>query len=183
MTQRRQWHPTPVLLCGKSHGQRSLVCYSPWGHEEADMSDWLSTHPCMYELNLFSPVNLGYVNLIIRSTKDLRRKEKFSSSTSTTEWKKSLILENVLIRQFLVCDSVKTLHSVSKPWAVLRNYSVSVRGRLRLEYYSYFPFHIIFYEVRNSRWALIDPPERCFLIIPWLQKKKKRRRRISRGLP
>ena len=28
---RRQWHPTPVLLPGKSHGWRSLVCYSPWG--------------------------------------------------------------------------------------------------------------------------------------------------------
>ena len=29
--QRRQWHPTPVLLPGKSHGWRSLVGYSPWG--------------------------------------------------------------------------------------------------------------------------------------------------------
>ena len=29
---RRQWHPTPVLLPGESHGQRSLVGCSPWGH-------------------------------------------------------------------------------------------------------------------------------------------------------
>ena len=29
--QRRQWHPTPVLLPGKPHGGRSLVGYSPWG--------------------------------------------------------------------------------------------------------------------------------------------------------
>ena len=28
---RRQWHPTPVLLPGKSHGWRSLVGSSPWG--------------------------------------------------------------------------------------------------------------------------------------------------------
>ena len=28
---RRQWHPTPVLLPGQSHGQRSLVGCSPWG--------------------------------------------------------------------------------------------------------------------------------------------------------
>ena len=28
---RRQWHPTPVLLPGESHGQRSLVGCSPWG--------------------------------------------------------------------------------------------------------------------------------------------------------
>ena len=27
----RQWHPTPVLLPGKSHRRRSLVGYSPWG--------------------------------------------------------------------------------------------------------------------------------------------------------
>ena len=31
---RRQWHSTPVLLPGKSHGQRSLVGCSPWGREE-----------------------------------------------------------------------------------------------------------------------------------------------------
>ena len=30
-TQRRQWHPTPVLLPGKSHGWRSLEGCSPWG--------------------------------------------------------------------------------------------------------------------------------------------------------
>ena len=29
---RRQWHPTPVLLPGRSQGQRSLVGCSPWGH-------------------------------------------------------------------------------------------------------------------------------------------------------
>ena len=28
---RRAWLPAPVLLPGKSHGQRSLVGYSPWG--------------------------------------------------------------------------------------------------------------------------------------------------------
>ena len=28
---RRQWHPTPALLPGKSHGRRSLVGCSPWG--------------------------------------------------------------------------------------------------------------------------------------------------------
>ena len=33
---RRKWHPTPVLLPGISHGQRSLVGYSLWGHKELD---------------------------------------------------------------------------------------------------------------------------------------------------
>jgi len=30
-----KWHPTPVFLPGKSHGQRSLVGYSPWGYKRA----------------------------------------------------------------------------------------------------------------------------------------------------
>ena len=33
---RRQWHPSPVLLPGKSHGWKSLVGCSPWGHTEPD---------------------------------------------------------------------------------------------------------------------------------------------------
>ena len=36
MKQRRQQLPTPVLLPGKSHGRRSLVGCSPWGHKESD---------------------------------------------------------------------------------------------------------------------------------------------------
>ena len=41
---RRQWHPTPVLLPGKSHGQKSLVGCSPWGHTELDMTERLNFH-------------------------------------------------------------------------------------------------------------------------------------------
>ena len=42
--QRRRWHPTPVLLPGKSHGWRSLVGCSPWGREESDMTKQLPFH-------------------------------------------------------------------------------------------------------------------------------------------
>ena len=44
-SQRRQWHPTPALLPGKSHGQRSLVGCSPWGHKASDMTEQLSPFP------------------------------------------------------------------------------------------------------------------------------------------
>ena len=44
LAQRRQWHPTPVLLPGKSHGRRSLVSFSPWGQYESDMTEWLHFH-------------------------------------------------------------------------------------------------------------------------------------------
>ena len=35
---RRKWQSTPVLLPGKSHGQRGLVGYSPWDRKESDMT-------------------------------------------------------------------------------------------------------------------------------------------------
>ena len=41
---RRQWHPTPVLLPGKSNGRRSLVGCRPWGHEESDTTERLHFH-------------------------------------------------------------------------------------------------------------------------------------------
>ena len=44
---RREWQPTPVFLPGKFHGQRSLVGYSPQGHQEADT--FLFTFTCMHE--------------------------------------------------------------------------------------------------------------------------------------
>ena len=41
---RRRWHPTPVLLPGKSHGWRSLVGCSPQGREESDTTERLPFH-------------------------------------------------------------------------------------------------------------------------------------------
>ena len=38
---RRKWQPTSVLLPGESHGGRSLVGYSPWGHKELDTTERL----------------------------------------------------------------------------------------------------------------------------------------------
>ena len=42
---RREWPPTPVFLPWKSHGQRSLVGYGPWGPKESDTTKQLGTHP------------------------------------------------------------------------------------------------------------------------------------------
>ena len=39
---RRAWQPTPVFWPGESHGQRSLVSYSPWGCKELDTTEWLT---------------------------------------------------------------------------------------------------------------------------------------------
>jgi len=43
-SRRRQWHPTPVLLPGKSHGQKILEGCSPWGRWESDTTERLHFH-------------------------------------------------------------------------------------------------------------------------------------------
>ena len=49
----RKWQPTPVFLSGKSHGQRSLAGYSPWGHKKLDAAEHTYYWPC--HSHIFSP--------------------------------------------------------------------------------------------------------------------------------
>ena len=53
-SQRRRWHPTPVLLPRKSHEWRSPVGCSPWGRSESDRTEQLHFH--------FSPSCIGEGN-------------------------------------------------------------------------------------------------------------------------
>ena len=41
---RWKWQPTPVFLPGESHGQRSLVDYSPQGRKEWDTTERVCVH-------------------------------------------------------------------------------------------------------------------------------------------
>ena len=41
---RRAWQPSPVLLPGKFHRQRSLVGYNPWGREQLDTTGYCTVH-------------------------------------------------------------------------------------------------------------------------------------------
>ena len=43
MPQRKKWQATAVFLPGKSHGQKSLAGYNPWGRKESD------TTACIHE--------------------------------------------------------------------------------------------------------------------------------------
>ena len=56
---RRQWHPTPVLLPGKSRGQRSLVGCSPWGRWESDTTERLHFH---FSLSRIETINVNMPN-------------------------------------------------------------------------------------------------------------------------
>ena len=43
---------SPVFLPGESHGQRSLVGHSPWGHKESDMTEQLRLTYMLYNRSL-----------------------------------------------------------------------------------------------------------------------------------
>ena len=38
----RKWQPTPVFLPVESHGQKSMMGYSPWGCKESDRPEQLN---------------------------------------------------------------------------------------------------------------------------------------------
>ena len=66
ITGRRKWQPTPVFLPGKFHRQRSLAGYSPWGHEESDMPEQL-TSSLLLETNITLYVN--YISFFFKKLK------------------------------------------------------------------------------------------------------------------
>jgi len=95
---RRQWHPTPVLLPGKSHGQRSLVGCSPWGREESDTTEQLDFHfslSCFGEGNdnplqcscLENPRDGGaWWAAVYGVTQSRTQLKRLSSSSSSNKW-------------------------------------------------------------------------------------------------
>ena len=92
---RRQWQPSPALLPGKSHGQRSLVGCSPWGREELDTTERLPFHfslSCIGEGNgsplqcscLENPRDGGaWWAAVYGVTQSRTRLKRLSSSSST----------------------------------------------------------------------------------------------------
>ena len=99
VAQRRQWHPTPVLLPGKSHGRRSLVGCSPWGHEESDTTARLHFHfllSCIGERNgnplqcscLENPRDSGAWWAAVYRVAQSRTRLKRLSSSSSNLWLK-----------------------------------------------------------------------------------------------
>ena len=61
LDRRRKWHPTPVSLPGKSHGQRSLVGCSPWGHKELGTTERLTLNSGQTEWAGGGSASLGQV--------------------------------------------------------------------------------------------------------------------------
>ena len=96
-----QWHPTPALLPGKSHGQRSLVGCSPWGHQESDETQQLPFHfslSCIGEGNgnplhcscLENPRDGGASWAAVYGVAQSRTRLKRLSSSSSSSWRRLL---------------------------------------------------------------------------------------------
>ena len=68
--------PTPVFLPGESHGQKSLVSYSPWGCKESDMTERQPPPPQQmpYKILFFSPWNSSFIGPILQMQKLMLRK-------------------------------------------------------------------------------------------------------------
>ena len=60
---RRKWQPSPVLLPGKSHGQMSMVGYSPWGCKELDTTEQLHFLFFLSQCGIWSHSNKFFILL------------------------------------------------------------------------------------------------------------------------
>ena len=97
LSQRRQWHPTPVLLPGKSHRWKSLVGCSPWDRKELDMTERLHFHfslSCTGEGNgnplqcscLENPRDGGAWRAAIYGVAQSQTRLKWLRSNSSVKW-------------------------------------------------------------------------------------------------
>ena len=86
---RRARHPTPVFLPGESHGQRSLMGYSPWGHKVRH--DWVTEYTL--SSHTFSDRTPLHAEKLLRSAKSLCLLQRNENESIICEW----LLENLLI--------------------------------------------------------------------------------------
>ena len=88
---RREWQPTPVLLSGESHGQRSLAGYGLWGCKESNTTEWLTLK--LIVVQLFSCVRLFTVlwTAACQASIKARSDQPFPLSSSLFSGKKNKI--------------------------------------------------------------------------------------------
>ena len=121
---RRQWHPTPVLLPGKSHGWRSLVGCSPWGRWGSDTTERLHFHfslSCIAEGNgnplqcscLENPRDRGAWWAAVCGVTQSRTRLKWLSSSSSSNIISYLSYrEHTKYRWMLVVDAFQSYSSL-----------------------------------------------------------------------
>ena len=73
---RRAWQPTPVFWPGESPGQRRLAGYSPWGHNESDLTE----HPPTHAYNIRFPNQWEWrQRLLVSSLSEIRNIPKIKT--------------------------------------------------------------------------------------------------------
>ena len=82
----QQWHPIPVLLPGKSHGLRSLVGCSPWGHKELDTTEWLHFPFHFHSLEKEMPTHSSVLAWRIPGMEELGRLPSMGSQRVRRDW-------------------------------------------------------------------------------------------------
>ena len=110
---RRQWHPTPVLSPGKSHGWRNLVGCGPWRRKESDTTERIHFHfslSCIGEGNsnplqcscLENPRDRGaWWSAIYGVTQSQTRLKRLSSSSSSRSACICLRCQSMVVLEFL----------------------------------------------------------------------------------
>ena len=124
ISQRRQWHPTPVLLPGESHGQRSLVGYSPWGHKDSDTTEQLHFHFHFHALEKEMATHSSVLAWRIPGMGEPGGLPSMGSHRVGHDWRdlaaaadSHLVVRNVN-RDFMapVVQMVENLHAMQEPW-------------------------------------------------------------------
>ena len=105
---RRQWHPTPLLLPGKSHGRRSLVGCSPRGHEESDTTERLHFHTLKKEMATHSV----QFSSVVQSCPTLCNPMNHSTLGLPVQYQLLEFTQNHIHR---VSDTIQSSHPLSSP--------------------------------------------------------------------
>ena len=125
---RRQWHPTPVLLPGKSHGWRSLLDCSPWACEESGMTERLHFHFslfCIGEEN-GNPLQCSCLENPRDGVAQSRARLKWLSSTSS-QWPRCKWDDS-----FICCTCLVAVGPSFHLQSTGRHQSLCVISRLRI---------------------------------------------------
>ena len=120
---RRQWHPTPVLLPGKSHGWRSLVGCSPW---VAKSQTWLSNFTFTFHFHALEMEMATHSSVLawrIPGTGELGGPPSMVSHRVGHDWSNLAAAELVSSEIGYLAEAISKQSVPSKGWLLLNTYS------------------------------------------------------------